>query len=104
MNKHEKRQVEIAGAQILYRISELYESGVPFDLAKRKAIDEFDFQSVPYSLRAMAREVAWGFGFADLDSEAHEAFIDHTFNTNIRPHCKWPRLSRFLWPLTGIWI
>ena len=104
MNSAHVKLAEIAGARILYQISEIYESGTEFVAAKKRVIDAFDFNTVPPQSRPLLRQMIAGFNADDMDEEAHEAFISAVFDTLIRPRCKWPRLSRFLYPLTGVYF
>lgn len=98
------KMAEIHGAAILYQICERHEKGRSFGACQADVIAEYDFASMTPLVRAMTREIAWGFTNADCDAETSRRFGDAVFDRNIRPLCKWPRLSRIIWPWTGIWF
>lgn len=104
INSAHVKIAEIHGAAILYQISEIYETGTEFVAAKKKVVDAYPWDAVTPQSRPLLRQMVAGFNADDMDEEAHEAFISAVFDELIRPLCKWPRLSRFLWPLTGIYF
>lgn len=92
------------GAAILYQILERHETGRDFQECQAEVIGEYDFHSIPGHIRATVREIAWGFDLADRDADTVKAFESAVFNRDVKPLCKWPRLSRVIWPWTGIWF